>query len=1407
MTYLVALLATRWGSELGGLNVFNTGLASAMPLVLTKHSKTVCLVNELPHDVAALSGGIELWQTPNTAEGIAERLAAYCDTLREKSLLGVLVVGHDAITGQLAIDSAKALKSRNPVVPRVLSAVVSHMDYWEYAGKKGSSHATLVERRERQKAIVAEADYAYAVGPLLTANFSAARGASRGKGTAGRRLIPGATDIPLKELDLRGSLQFFISGRLNREDDPIKNSGLVVHALKRAYQQRRAIQDSKWRDRGRLLAYGADPKDADMLKPLQDLASEDAAFQIDAIEFSNDQAAMHRRLADCHIALMPSWHEGFGLTGWEALCAGVPLLCSRQSGLARFLEELSAGRPELSLDGVEFVNLSGPNDGGQPSEHDIELVAEALIRMVDSIAMRKVAANKLARILRAEFTWKGCASDLLDGIEGWYLPGSVHWSARQRFAAEASTNSGSEPGEEALERVVQRLDTLKLVDDWQDLSTAFNYLSDQGKRAKKIAKRGYEKQLAEIGEKVNALVDIDGDLPGLRDSGLMDVCWRYMAASSAISDDLSDFVDLIPDRLLRAIWSDSFLTREMLHYVKRFDTSFEAIDEESATSFFGPLAEAHARHSTVAQRAARLASNHPAFLKILGGVEASDAYASEARRCASVRLSPHDLSLDVAADPALVGTILAQMALTEEPSRQVADQARAFIKFYFPAAREEGYWRGDKRLNAALATATLPTADVVPALRVMVSDEDESIRWAALHLCFSRILRGRLEASLRAGKLKLKVPLNQELGQLVDDAVKFDSGHPWLCREFLLHFQREWQSASQSESQTRPERFTLLDFPVARSLFGPVIGEDVTALRGAHHPEVLYVRRAAQQMIRRILLVLPPIEWIKGGTAAASSTSTPPLGLGNLATTMALQGHDIQIADCHRFPALTDDVIRLASTFDIIGCNAVFTTVKSIVQILGEIKSRSARAIVVVGGPVPKLRGWKHVAAAAGDSTQSWDFSVSDNAEDNLTLLVDSLNSDDPWPETIGMQANRESAALKRRDVEKKAELSIGTAPRWHEIVVDRRVFRTRGKQYEPSPTRSPAKELFQAHVVMSQGCDWDCVFCTERATESGGEQRRAVRDVLLEVEQLVKTYDHLNIQFIDDNLLPQIAALPSIDEVGHADARAWTTNFLEGLARVRGQSKGDFGWRGIFRLEDFLRYETEFGQEKFQNMLTRSGCRMLAFGVEHGDEARRKRIKAAKEEISNAQIGDLFARLRRSDILTKAFFILGGEWESEASAKQTIEFAIRSGATLAYFALYKNFAKAAVTFRRPRSRADSTGEEFLNYQQLAMRWDAGFGASSGSTSDIDRTDALLTPPTDEELTCYAQLSALGFTFFDVVKYNDFHSENEVSVEVLRAVTWACPDEYFRLVESAYRRFYLRPRFVSDYKLLLSHGY
>ena len=106
-------------------------------------------------------------------------------------------------------------------------------------------------------------------------------------------------------------------------------------------------------------------------------------------------------------------------------------------------------------------------------------------------------------------------------------------------------------------------------------------------------------------------------------------------------------------------------------------------------------------------------------------------------------------------------------------------------------------------------------------------------------------------------------------------------------------------------------------------------------------------------------------------------------------------------------------------------------------------------------------------------------------------------------------------------------------------------------------------------------------------------------------------------------------------------------------------------------------------------------------------------------------------------------------------------------------------------------------------------RWDEEFAYSSGGkeSARVMRCSGLRTPASVVERRTYKKLADIGFRFEDLVKYNDHHAEDGPASAVLQRVTWSQPDQFFGLVEKAYRKFYLRPKFVSDFKQLVAAGY
>lgn len=288
---------------------------------------------------------------------------------------------------------------------------------------------------------------------------------------------------------------------------------------------------------------------------------------------------------------------------------------------------------------------------------------------------------------------------------------------------------------------------------------------------------------------------------------------------------------------------------------------------------------------------------------------------------------------------------------------------------------------------------------------------------------------------------------------------------------------------------------------------------------------------------------------------------------------------------------------------------------------------------IILGGPAVNARALSNAAMDEVESA-SWDFEIVADAGGNFASLVAGVaHGQASLPPGIVPNPRSQLIIATRQRIPDYAGTNRLRDGAWPDpLLLDRRLFATRAGPYEPQQTRAHGS-VVEAHVVMSRGCDWNCTFCTERKEQSGGEQRRTVAAISAELQELARRHKDLRIQFIDDNLLPQIATRESGDRGRRGQDLDWAERFLDELTRIRSNAEGRFGWRGIFRVEDFLAYEREI--PGFLARLAQSGCRMLAFGIEHGDEERRQRMKVG-QSATNAEFTLLFQRLSAASIHTK---------------------------------------------------------------------------------------------------------------------------------------------------------------------------
>ncbi|XP_035670229.1 uncharacterized protein LOC118411848 [Branchiostoma floridae] len=113
------------------------------------------------------------------------------------------------------------------------------------------------------------------------------------------------------------------------------------------------------------------------------------------------QEEIRRDMEVCHLVLMPSRAEPFGLVGLEAIAAGVPVLISEHSGLAELIEELSdrLGQPKFRHCIVKMT-------GDTATDSDVEKWAERIEDVLKNARSEFAEARAFREKLLASKYWE-----------------------------------------------------------------------------------------------------------------------------------------------------------------------------------------------------------------------------------------------------------------------------------------------------------------------------------------------------------------------------------------------------------------------------------------------------------------------------------------------------------------------------------------------------------------------------------------------------------------------------------------------------------------------------------------------------------------------------------------------------------------------------------------------------------------------------------------------------------------------------------------------------------------------------------------------------------------------------------------------------------------------------------------
>ena len=316
----VTSLASEWGSSNGGLSTINRELA----IQLAKFSNvevTFLLTKCSDEDKkAAASHGISILE--------AARLPGYneldCLTFPPEHLRIDVVVGHGVKLGRQAQVIRKSHKCKWVQVVHTDPEELGMFKFYENPISTGE------EKHKIEKQLCEMADFVVGVGPKLTEVYRKHLSSCK-KQEDVFEFTPGIFDdfsIVQQVPDERKQCTVLVLGRGDAEDFKLKGFDIAARSVA-------ALSDT-------VLVFVGAPhgKHEEIAKRFVDVGIPEKRLRVRGYMEREDLKAL---FYEVDLVLMPSRTEGFGLTGLEALSAGLPIIVSKNSGFGKALGSILSG--------------------------------------------------------------------------------------------------------------------------------------------------------------------------------------------------------------------------------------------------------------------------------------------------------------------------------------------------------------------------------------------------------------------------------------------------------------------------------------------------------------------------------------------------------------------------------------------------------------------------------------------------------------------------------------------------------------------------------------------------------------------------------------------------------------------------------------------------------------------------------------------------------------------------------------------------------------------------------------------------------------------------------------------------------------------------------------------------------
>jgi anaerobic magnesium-protoporphyrin IX monomethyl ester cyclase len=360
----------------------------------------------------------------------------------------------------------------------------------------------------------------------------------------------------------------------------------------------------------------------------------------------------------------------------------------------------------------------------------------------------------------------------------------------------------------------------------------------------------------------------------------------------------------------------------------------------------------------------------------------------------------------------------------------------------------------------------------------------------------------------------------------------------------------------------------------------------------------------------KVLLIFPwyPME----NFFYRNSRLTPPLGIAYIASVLREHGHNVKVLDMVPSDIKYNNLDRclVPDPPDLIGLIASTPTIKYANRCADIIRTVIPEAKIVFGGPHPTL-----LPEETLEQSPNVDYILRGECEYSFLQLVEILeNGNVAEIETIkgiGIKKNN----FVSNEISIINDLDSLPFPSFELFNIN-----TYSELHDPDRKYLP--------MMSSRGCPYNCIFCNTPTIHGRKFRPRSPKNVVDEMELLIKKYSVEHILFYDDTFTFDMKRAEDIcDEI------------IERGIRV--------SWR--------IRTRVDRVNQKLLYKLKNAGCSVISYGVETSSQ---KLLDTLRKNYTIEDVIKAFYITKKADIKILGYFVIGIPGETEKDVNKTIEFA-----------------------------------------------------------------------------------------------------------------------------------------------------